>query len=613
MQYLSYDVTYWSCDIEADDLRDEASVIWCVCVCNVQTREEQTFTDADSFRDFLEASDRVLIGHNFLAYDAPVLNRIWKTRIAVSQIIDTFVLSQMYNPKMHGHGLGHWGERLGYPKGDHSDFSRLTPEMLKYCRRDARLTALLYRKLVERMNREKFSETGVEIEHLAWNIIQNKQKQNGFPFDQQKADILYAELRAREQELKDEIYRLWPPILQIVRRYAKSCKSDGTRTANYLRHLSEYPKLEDNDDGSYHAYDYVPFDLGSPQQRIQKLLDLGWKPVNFTEKGSPKIDEDELLAFAKISGVPEAAALAKWVVVNARANMINTWIEAVNPKTGSIHGSLFLASTMRYKHSKPNTANIPGTREDSDDNILIGEAGTWAYECRSLWTSGGKGWKLVGIDGKGIQLRCLAHNVAKVIGVEGAQEFIDTLLTGDPHRKNMALHGFPSKPAAKKAIYTILMGGGSAKIAQDQVQFGWQPKKSLKDDVIDSIPGFRKLIERLQTELRKTGRITLCDGTRLLVPSDHMVIPYLLQGDESRLMKKAMILTDQAVRRAGLSQSVLKVGDIHDEFQTRVREGLEDTYVDLTLPTFLQAGEFFNYLIPIEGDYKIGDHWGETH
>ena len=280
MQYLSYDETYWSCDIEADEMREDVSAVWCVCVCNVQTREEQTFTNAGAFRKWLEESHRVLIGHNFLSYDAPVLNRIWKTRITVSQIIDTFVLSQMYNPKMHGHGLGHWGERLGYPKGDHSDFSRLTPEMLKYCRRDARLTALTYLRLIERMNREKFSETGVEIEHLAWNIIQNKQKQNGFPFDQEKADILYAELRAREQELKDEIYHLWPPVLQIVRRYAKSCKSDGTRTANYLRHLSEYPKLEDNDDGSYHAYDYVSFDLGSPQQRIQKLLDLGWKPVN---------------------------------------------------------------------------------------------------------------------------------------------------------------------------------------------------------------------------------------------------------------------------------------------------------------------------------------------
>jgi len=618
VQYLKHDARYFACDIEADNLRNEATSIWCVCVANLQDKSEQTFLDAASFRVWLEEEDRVLIGHNFLSYDAPVLNRLWGTRISVSQVIDTFILSQMYSANLTGgHALDGWGLRLGYPKGDYSDFSRFTPEMLKYCRRDVRLTALTYLRLTDRMRRENISEQSIELEHQAWHIIQNKQKQNGFPFDQEKADLLYAELREREQVLKDEIYRLWPPVFQIVRRFAKSTKSDGTRTANYQRHLGEYPQLEDNDDGSYSAYDYVEFDLGSPPQRIQKLLDLGWKPVSFTKKGNPQIDEEALLAFAESAGIPEALALAKWIVVNARANMVKTWSTAVNQETGNIHGSLFLAATGRYKHSVPNTANIPGTRHDSDDNILLGEEGTWAYECRSLWTSGGPGWKLVGIDGKGMQLRCLAHNVAKVVGVSAAQEFIDDVLNGDPHRRNQARLGLVSKPAAKKFLYTTLMGGGGAKLAADQAQFGThlsaKQGEALKNALIDGVPGFRALINKLQTELRKTGRITLCDGHRILVPSDHMVIPYLLQGDESRLMKKAMILTDQAVRRAGLSKSVLKVGDIHDEWQTRAREETVEEYISLALPTFLQAGEFFNYLIPIEGDANVGDHWGDTH
>src|SRR5690606_164203 len=175
-----------------------------------------------------------------------------------------------------------------------------------------------------------------------------------------EADLLYAELRAREAKLKEEIYRLWPPELKLVRVFKRGRKSDGERTAGYLRHLSEYPQLEDNEDGSYNAYDYVEFDLGSPKQRIEKLLDLGWKPVNFTPKGSPKIDEDEMVAFAETSGVVEAEKLAQWCVTTARANMIRTWMNAVNPDTGCIHGSLFIAGTLRYKHSKPNTANIPG-------------------------------------------------------------------------------------------------------------------------------------------------------------------------------------------------------------------------------------------------------------
>lgn len=614
MEYLTYDERYWSCDIEADDLRDNVTRVWVVCVENIITGEKATFRKKEDFQHWLGEEPRILVGHNFLSYDAPVLNRIWGTRIGVATIIDTFVLSQVYSPSLRGgHGLGDWGERLGNPKLEFHDFSCYTPEMREYCEQDVALTANVYRVLCKRLNQEGFSERGIELEHLAWNIIQNKQRQNGFPFDQEKADLLYAELRAREEQLKSEIYKLWPPVLQHVRTFAKSHKKDGTRTKDYERHLGQYPKIEVNEDGSYNAHDYVCFDLGSPNQRIQKLLDYGWRPLNYTDKGNPKIDEDEMLAFAETSGIPEIKTLAKWCVTNARANMVRNWMGSVKQETGHIHGSLFLASTGRYRHSKPNTANIPGVRHNSEDAILYGEEGTWAHECRSLWTSGGDGWKLVGIDGKGMQLRCLAHNLAKTVGVDAAREFIDDLLIGDPHKKNMARHGFPSKPAAKKAIYTILMGGGDAKIASDQVQFGWSPPKDIRSRVIKSIPGFAELISKLQAELSKTGRITLCDGTRLIVSSPHMVIPYLLQGDESRLMKQAMIYVDEEIRRRKYVQEILKVGDIHDEWQSRVRTELVSEYIDFALPCFLRAGDSFDYLIPIEGDANVGDNWAETH
>lgn len=391
MEYLNYEDSHkWACDIEADGFRNQASVIWCVCVENVVSGESRAFRVKEHFKEWLEEEDRILVGHNFLAYDAPVLNRLWGCSISTGIVVDTFVLSQMYSPSLTGgHSLDSWGERLKNPKLPHTDFSRYSRDMLTYCIQDTALTADVYRVLCKRMKGEGFSERGVELEHLAWNIIQNKQKQNGFPFDQEKADLLYAELRAREQELKDQIYQLWPPVLQHVRTFARAFKKDGSRTSSYQRHIGQYPKTSVNEDGSYNAYDYVSFDLGSPKQRIQKLLDHGWRPVNFTKKGNPQVDEDEMLAFAERSGIPEVVALARWVVVNARANMVRTWLSAVNPETGRIHGTLFLASTGRYRHSKPNTANIPGVRH-KDDEILYGEQGTWAYECRSLWTSGGK-------------------------------------------------------------------------------------------------------------------------------------------------------------------------------------------------------------------------------
>lgn len=606
MMYLTPDESYWSCDIEADNLRNEATRIWCVCVENILTDEALTFRSTESFQEWYNKTQPVLVGHNFLAYDAPVLNRLWNVRIPANAVIDTFVLSQVYSPNIKsGHSLRAWGERLGNEKLEHSDFSKFSKDMLGYCQQDTSLTKAVYKALVDRLNKESFREEGIQLEHQAWNIIQNKQKQNGFPFNIQQAEELYAELRSKEAALKTEIYKLWPAELKRVRVFAKHSRADGRKTAGYIKHLKEYESLEIHEDGTYSAYDFVEFDLGSPKQRIEKLLDLGWEPVNFTLKGSPKIDEDELIAFADLSGTEEVRKLAEWCVINARANMIKTWLGAVNPKTESIHGNLFIASTLRYKHSRPNTANIPSSET------------VYGAECRSLWWSGGEDWSLVGVDGKSMQSRCLAHNVARMVGVSKAKEFIDDLLVGDLHKKNMKRFGFPTKPASKKAYYTILMGGGGGKIAQDQFQFGWKLTASqgeeLRYSIIRGIPGFAELISYLQAELVKTRRITLCSGNRVFVPSDHMVIPYLLQGDESQIMKLAGIYADYEIRRSKMQNVVFKVGDIHDEHQYRVKKGYESEFIDLVLPCFTKAGERFGYNIPIEGDAKIGNNWAETH
>jgi hypothetical protein len=91
------------------------------------------------------------------------------------------------------------------------------------------------------------------------------------------------------------------------------------------------------------AYDWVEFNLGSPPQRVAKLLELGWKPLskNTKEDGNPKVDEDSLNKFAETSGNEAGKLLAKWVVINSRANMVNNWlVNSYNEKTGAIHGNL---------------------------------------------------------------------------------------------------------------------------------------------------------------------------------------------------------------------------------------------------------------------------------
>lgn len=615
--YLSPTENHWACDIEADGLLEDATKIHIVCVENIMTGERHAFTNLELFTRWL-APGAVLVGHNFIAYDLVMLNRFWKTHIPVSRVVDTYILSQLYNPVYSGgHSLEAWGQRLKFPKTEHNDFSILTPQMQEYCENDTTLTRRLYLRLSERMRRVGFTERGCELEHLSWNIIQNKQRRHGFPFDKQRAEELYVTLRAREEELKHEIFKLWPPQYTVVRSFARGYKQDGTRTANYERHIQQYPELRDRPDGGYDAYDWVEFNLGSPSQRIEKLLESGWTPTSFTKVtdkgggGNPQVDEESLLAFAEESNTPEAKALAKWIVVNSRANNIQTWLDAYDENTRAIHGSLFIASTLRYRHSNPNTANIPSVRVeevDGEDVVLLGEEGAWTYEARDLWSCGDRDkYDLVGIDAKGIQLRILAEYVAD-------EEFTNAILQEDPHTYNAKVWGFGEDGAARRKaktiVYAITMGAGDARIASE-AKISLAEAKAAKKLFFDRVPNLKAVIRDLQTQFRNTGRIKLCDGTPVLVPKDYRVIPYLLQGDESKIMRQASIYLDKEIRRSGIDAR--KVGDIHDEWQFVVACRDVETFVKLALEVFPRAGNSFGYRVPIEGSAKVGKTWADTH
>jgi len=613
----------WIVDIEGDLI--PSTVVYCVCAKNIGTGEEVRLRDYVDIREWCTSrisDDCRFVGHNFIGYDAPTLNRLVGTKITIGRIIDTMLMSMVYSPSLEGgHGLGDWGRRLGHAKGDFSDFSKYSPEMEEYCMNDVRLNVLLYQVLSERMSSLGFTNVGLDIEHRSWQIIQ-RQQQNGFPFDIKKAHLLYVELRGIENELLAGIERRWPPELLPVRKFGKARKKDGTFTANYARHIDQYQSVSLDADGGYTGFDYVHFNVGSPAQRVAKLLELGWEPLddewtvikNGTrkgEKGSPTpTKKGQLVPSLQRyvdeggEGCEEIVLIASWLEYNSRANMINTWIEAYDDTTGCIHGRLWLANTLRYRHSNPNTANIPAVRLSKSEEPLRGVDGVFTYEARDLWTTRDRiNRRLVGVDAKGIQLRVLAHHLNN-------KEFIDAVLNGDPHSYNQEIGGFATRSVAKTFIYAFLLGAGDAKVG---VITGGTPKsgKQTKARFIGNFPGLERLLLDLKRQVERTGRVVLCDGTPVLVKQMHTRLGYLLQGDESRIMKKASIYVTEGIRRLGLD--AIKCGDIHDEWQYDVKLCDVERFEELCRSSFAKAGHFFNYNLPIECDSKVGLTWAETH
>jgi DNA polymerase-1 len=553
-----------------------------------------------------------------LGYDGPTLNRLLDIGLVLGQLVDTMVMSMLFNPSLdEGHSLEAWGRRVGYPKSKHTDFSEFTPEMLDYCEVDTELCRRVYVALCAKMRKENFSEMGLELEHKSWFFIK-QQQEAGFPFNYQEATILYAKLQDKLEDLRTGIYTHWPPELKLVNKYAQARKKDGTYTKNFLEHQQKYPQVQENNEGGYYAYDYVEFNLASPDQRRAKLLDLGWVPApdeytkpskNFPKGQAKPTDKGELVPslqrYVEESGKQEVKLIATWLDLNARATLLNTWMEAYNHDTARIHGSLWLANTLRYKHSNPNTANIPAVRLARDGQPLLEEDGAYTYEARDLWAcSDPVNRRLVGVDAKGIQLRVLAHYLNN-------PEFTEAVLAGDPHSYNQQIGGIRDRPTAKTFIYAFLLGAGDGKIGQI---IGGSPRdgRALRERFVGNFPGLDSLLRSLESQVKRTGRIVLCDGTPVVVDKPHTRLGYLLQGDESRIMKKAAILTKiECIRR---NLDVIKVGDIHDEWQSDVFKDHVKELVDEVYPlAFHSSGEFFSYRLPIACDAKVGLTWAETH
>ena len=207
---------YYAIDIEADDL--DASQVWVMCWENIKTKEQGFATSYESIRDFFrQTKGSYYVGHNVVKYDVPTLNRLVGTEVALPQLIDTLILATLYNPSLDGgHSLGAWGERIGVPKYDFSDWSRYTPEMLSYCQQDVRVTADLYRRLSKVLKKIGFSEKTCSIQHNIISIVE-QQRKNGFYFNQPKALQFYCTLRNREKELSNEIRQAFPPREVLVR------------------------------------------------------------------------------------------------------------------------------------------------------------------------------------------------------------------------------------------------------------------------------------------------------------------------------------------------------------------------------------------------------------
>ncbi len=596
---------YWYIDVEADSLYP--SKLWLLCASRMDSEEVHSFVGHESIRRFfdgLRGHEVYFVGHNAVSYDAPHTRRLVGGTADIYNTVDTLVLSYLYDPAMSGgHSLEAWGERLNDPKGNFNDWTGYSPEMDVYCQQDVKLGKKVARALWTRMRRMGFSELSCEIEHQIREVV-DEQQRNGWYFDIPGAQSLVSQLRSEQANLEPSIRALFPKQLVVCGTYQRRVRKDGSEFASFLRHTSEYPELRHNDDGTYSTLDFQEFNIGSPKQRVERLLELGWEPENFTEKGFPKVDEESLLAFAEVSGRPEAGAIAEWLVLQGRSSMLDTWLNNVNYDDSCMHGRIFTcgATTRRMIHTNPNTANIPKAKKKVKYGI----------ECRQLWQCR-PGRREVGYDASGLEMRMFAEYLAN-------DEATLLFTTGDPHllnTRNLQLPDEMRDLTVKNGFYAYLYGAGDPKLGvtlkpelrgREQGTYGKWARGVLEKGT----PGLARLVASIEDEFRGTGGLLrTIDGGFVRCHSKSASLNYKLQSAGAIVMKKAAIIARNEIKRKGLDG--FYVGNIHDEGQLDVSpkdaEAIGQTCVD----AIASAGLALGFRVPLTGNYAVGDNWAECH
>lgn len=574
-------------DCEGDDLLLDATRIWCLAI-STEEGEPTLYADQPGYPTLAEGYERLnnarkVIFHNGLGYDFWVLNK-FGAKMRQEQQIDTLVLSRFRNPEAK-HSLEEWGEMLGFPKWEFNDWSKFSKKMADYCLQDVRVLQRIWAKL--KPTYLKYPKA-VEAAHKTAYAI-GKQNIHGFRFDVPAAQEKEAELQTRLREIEDGLQKVFPPI--VHERWSE-------KTGKRLKDKVEV------------------FNPGSRQQITRRLKDkYNWKPLVFTPAGAAKVDETVLCELPW----PEAQAMNEYLSTQKKLSQLatgkNGWLAL--ERNGRIHGNVNTIGcrTHRMSHWKPNTANVD-------------------KELREFWLPD-EGDVLVGCDAEGLELRMLAHYLAKYDG----GKYADIVVNGkkedetDVHNVNKRAADLHKRDSAKTLIYALIYGGGNAKlgiISVDDARAAGltvelpedeetRRKKltrmgtKLRGNLVRNIEGLEDLTNLAKTKHKKTGYMIGLDGRPIKSASEHSSLNTVLQSAGAIVMTWALNLFDDELERQYAADQVKYCANVHDEVQLSVNPEIAEEIGQLFASKITEAGEVLGVRCPLAGSYDIGRNWHETH
>ena len=410
----------------------------------------------------------------------------------------------------------------------------------------------------------------LKLEHQVATIL-TEQENHGWFFDEPAARSLESALR-REYEETSELLRNRHPFVSGPLFTPKR----ANRTRGYVAGAT-FTKLKDTNPTSR---DHISWIL---------TTHYGWKASSMTASGKAVIDETVL----KELGTDIALSFLKLLDLTKKLGMIsqgvNAWQKLVTTSSRIHHHCSVATSTFRCAHRKPNLSQVP-----SDERF------------RQLFTAS-PNKVLVGADLSGIELRMLAHYLARY----DQGRYARILVTGDIHAENAKRVGVTRKQI-KTISYAFLYGAGDAKLGHSydkQLSDGAAAKKGreIRKAYVDAIPGLKELLTAVK-KVSERGYVLGLDRRRILVDKPHKALNYLLQGSSAILAKRWMVLAYEY-----LPPTANQLAFVHDELQYECKEcDIEHLKFLLELKA-VEAGEFYKLRCPIAAESQSGHTWADVH
>jgi hypothetical protein len=379
----------WVVDLEGNSLHP--TTIWCLSSQAVGEKSIQTVTNYEDMKKLLVREDVVIIGHNFIRFDAVVLERLLGIKIK-AKIIDTLAIAWVLDEKRHRVGLESYGEDAGIPKvvveeeqwsGTGMSKKAHAKLMKERCEDDVRINMWLWNKQwAELMELYEGDEDAI-WRYLAYLMFKmdcaREQERSAWKLDEVRCTEALATLEAIKDQKVEELGGVMPQVKKYkVQSYpAKPFLISGAPSATGLRWnaLCEAHGKPEGYRGDitflHHEVDPNP---GSSVQIKAWLFDLGWKPRNFKfvrnketneTREIPQVksaftDEGEVCDSVKLlfAQVGELEVLNGLGILSHRIGVLKGFLKNVD-EDGYIRAEVQgFTNTLRFKHTV--IANLPG-------------------------------------------------------------------------------------------------------------------------------------------------------------------------------------------------------------------------------------------------------------